>query len=122
MKIVKTLSCLSGKSIILNNSFRSPDYTDSYMVTIKGEPNYSADYLMTLFFTSVLSWIKLPLRNVLVKPLGLKTGSVNIFNPQKKLFIKQGKRQFFLRFCKKAKKKQCWQKKTNILISELPSG
>jgi len=65
-------------SIITRNIKGGIDYIDSFCIEISTRDSSSVDYLTALLFTQVPGWVKvlLNLRNVLVKPFGLETGSM----------------------------------------------
>ncbi len=64
-------------SILFSNLDGTVDYLDSYSVTINNQDGLSVDELATRIFSSSPSWVKalMMLRDVIVKPLGLKTAS-----------------------------------------------
>lgn len=78
---MKTVNCFHKKpynSIIdrdMNGEFH---YIDSLSVECKNSNHYSVDYLTALFFSSIPVWVRmlLNLRDFLVKPFGLETGTI----------------------------------------------
>ncbi len=75
---VKTLDSPPEGSIIARNMAGGIDYLDAFAIEIENRNGYSIDHLTSLLFTSLPSWGRalLKFRDVLVKPLGLRTGLI----------------------------------------------
>ena len=75
---VRTLDRPPEGSIITRNMAGGIDYLDAFAIEIENRNDYSIDHLTSLLFTSLPSWGRalLKFRDVLVKPLGLRTGLI----------------------------------------------
>jgi hypothetical protein len=78
MKKVKKFNKQPDHSIISRGMNGAIHYIDSFCIEIENTKNYSVDYLLALLFSSSPGWIKKlsKLRNILVKPFGLRTGAL----------------------------------------------
>ncbi len=98
MKIVQTSYSKPEGSIIDRKLEGEIDYIDSFSVEAGNIDNYSADYLTAVFFSSLPNWVKtlLGLRNILVKPFGIHSGSIpDIDNVDKTRVYNVGERVVF---------------------------
>lgn len=59
--------------------FLPADYSDAFACEVAGAENFSADDILTEFFTVIPGWVNalVKLRNLLVRPFGLKTDNRN---------------------------------------------
>ena len=78
MKKIKQLNKQPENSIISKKMNGDIHYIDSFCIEIENAENYSVDYLVALLFSSIPEWVKilLRLRDFLVKPFGLETGTI----------------------------------------------
>jgi hypothetical protein len=79
MKIkIQSFKIQPERSIILNNLQGDIHYTDSFKVMFVNKCDFSIDYLTALLFASDPKWVKflLNLRDLMVKPFGLKSGLI----------------------------------------------
>ncbi len=77
MTNVQTFYRIPASSIIARDYSGSVDYVDCFRIKVKNSAGDSVDRFMTEFFTAWPAWIKslFALRNLLVKPFGLVTGT-----------------------------------------------
>lgn len=78
MKKIQQNSNIPERSIIKTNLKGVIDYVDSFSLEINNSNNYSVDYLTALIFSSIPGWarILMKIRDIVVKPFGLNTGTV----------------------------------------------
>jgi hypothetical protein len=84
MKTVNYEKEIPKESIIKDQDFHVTDYEDSISILIPSHPNNTVDNITKAFFTYQPGWVLwlLNLRNIIVKPFGLRTGKT--LNPDER--------------------------------------
>ena len=78
MKKIQQFNKQPENSIISRKMDGLVHYIDSFCIKIENTKKYSVDYVAALLFSSIPEWVKslLKLRDFLVKPFGLETGTI----------------------------------------------